>query len=524
MKKTLLLSVGLALTFINGLQAQIGFENLPMPFYKNGSNGAGGFQHGNALFSNTYESTYGSWSGFAVSQGTDAQTSGYGNQYSCIAAEGYNQSVSYMVAYENVYASSKPYIKLSSPSAMQSIRINNSTFAYNSMRDGDVYAKKFGGTSGNDADFFLLSIKGYLQGSQVDSLGFYLADFRFSDNNQDYLINQWTLVDLSAFTSVDSLSFSMSSSDNGDYGMNTPAYFCIDELITNSQTIDFENYDFDYWNGEDLSGGYTESSAHFYNSFTPNAWGGFWSGFAYSQKTDITTAGYTNQFSAIVGEGADNSDIYAVGNGTPGLKFDVAVAQVSMQLTNATYAYLSMQNGDAFAKKFGGIDGTDPDWFLLQIHGFSNNIASGTIDFYLADFRFSDPAQDYMVNTWQNLDLSALGLVDSLSFTLSSSDNGSWGMNTPAYFCLDQITYSDRVENLVKNNYLFYPNPANRNVNINTSGYSHLQISDLSGKIIIEEECKTALQTVDINQLKPGVYVLTLRGGKETITQKLTVE
>jgi hypothetical protein len=51
-----------------------------------------------------------------------------------------------------------------------------------------------------------------------------------------------------------------------------------------------------------------------------------------------------------------------------------------------------------------------------------------------------------------------------------------------------------------------------------------LQISDLSGKIIIEEECKTALQTVDINQLKPGVYVLTLRGAKETITQKLTVE
>ncbi|MEZ4953573.1 MAG: DUF4465 domain-containing protein [Saprospiraceae bacterium] len=32
-----------------------------------------------------------------------------------------------------------------------------------------------------------------------------------------------------------------------------------------------------------------------------------------------------------------------------------------------------------------------------------------------------------------------LGHVDSL-FTLSSSDAGVFGMNTPAYFCLDNLT------------------------------------------------------------------------------------
>ena len=29
--------------------------------------------------------------------------------------------------------------------------------------------------------------------------------------------------------------------------------------------------------------------------------------------------------------------------------------------------------------------------------------------------------------------------VKKLHFSLSSTDNGDWGMNTPAYFCMDDI-------------------------------------------------------------------------------------
>lgn len=105
------------------------------------------------------------------------------------------------------------------------------------MRDGDSFAKQFGGATGNDEDSLVLTIKKYLNGSlSTEKVDFYLADFRFSDNTQDYIVDEWTYVDLSSLGQADSLSFTLSSSDNGQFGMNTPAYFCIDEVITNKTT------------------------------------------------------------------------------------------------------------------------------------------------------------------------------------------------------------------------------------------------------------------------------------------------
>ena len=48
----------------------------------------------------------------------------------------------------------------------------------------------------------------------------------------------------------------------------------------------------------------------------------------------------------------------------------------SVRLTNTTFAALSMRDGDAFAKQFGGVSGDDPDWFLLTIDGLDAGGAS----------------------------------------------------------------------------------------------------------------------------------------------------
>ena len=58
----------------------------------------------------------------------------------------------------------------------------------------------------------------------------YLADFRFGDNSQDYIIDAWTAVNLSSLGQVKTLEFSVSSSDTGDFGINTPTYFAIDNI------------------------------------------------------------------------------------------------------------------------------------------------------------------------------------------------------------------------------------------------------------------------------------------------------
>lgn len=201
-----------------------------------------------------------------------------------------------------------------------------------------------------------------------------------------------------------------------------------------------------YYNGSDGAGGFVSRGVHFSNSFVD--WGGgwvSWSGFAYSNVNDTSTPGYVNQYAAITGTGRGGGGIYAVAyNWMPGdavISLPVATRVWSVAVTNTTYAALSMRDGDAFAKKFGGVSGDDPDWFLLTIIGkdAAGNV-TGSVEVYLADFRFDDPQEDYILWEWRVVDLSGLGEgVKRLEFALSSSDTGPWGMNTPAYFALDDL-------------------------------------------------------------------------------------
>lgn len=176
-----------------------------------------------------------------------------------------------------------------------------------------------------------------------------------------------------------------------------------------------------------------------------------WEGIALSNESDTTTPGFDNQFSAIPGAGQGGSGVYAVAY-TSGFviqaetRFPDAADGVSLAglyVTNTTFAYLSMMNGDDFAKKFGGADGTDPDWFLLTIEALDadGSPTGQTVEVYLADFRSDDPAEDYILDDWTWVDLSSLGPVHGLTFSLTSSDVGNYGMNTPAYFAFDSLLF-----------------------------------------------------------------------------------
>ena len=110
--------------------------------------------------------------------------------------------------------------------------ITNTTYAALSMLNGDSFAKKFGGASGNDPDWFLLTITGKnASGGTTGTVDFYLADYQFENNANDYIVDDWTFVDLTALGDiVKSLEFALSSSDVGQWGMNTPASFAMDSL------------------------------------------------------------------------------------------------------------------------------------------------------------------------------------------------------------------------------------------------------------------------------------------------------
>ena len=225
------------------------------------------------------------------------------------------------------------------------------------------------------------------------------------------------------------------------------AVLCLAATATAAAAVsDFEDLGLNgesFYNGSDGAGGFSDAGVFFINSY--DAAFDAWEGFAYSNTTDMTTAGFANQYSAIAGRGVNASAIYAVafmgyaGN-LPRVIFPQSTRVYGVYVTNTTYAYLSMRDGDVFAKQFGGESGEDPDWFRVTATGRdSAGNVTGTAAFYLADFRFEDPTRDYIVGDWRWMNLAGLGEVASIEFALSSSDAGAFGMNTPAYFALDNL-------------------------------------------------------------------------------------
>ena len=194
------------------------------------------------------------------------------------------------------------------------------------------------------------------------------------------------------------------------------------------------------------SQGFSSAQVGFNNTYTD--FGSFetWAGFAYSNITDNPTPGFGNQYSAWPGGGEGGSSNYAVGfyddfaSVAPTITFNVEKAVIGMDVTNTTYAALTMLNGDSFSKKFGGASGDDPDFFTLHITGRDAlGDVTGVVDFDLADYRFVDNEQDYIVDAWTFVDLTALGAVKSLELSFSSSDVGSFGINTPVYVAVDNV-------------------------------------------------------------------------------------
>ncbi len=97
-------------------------------------------------------------------------------------------------------------------------------------------------------------------------------------------------------------------------------------------------------------------------------------------------------------------------------------------VTNSAWGYYGVKNGSGFNKAF-----TESDWCKLYIRGVRNGVVTGTVEVYLAN-------GTQILNTWKHVDLDPLGdAVDMIYFQMSSSDTGQWGMNNPAFFCIDRL-------------------------------------------------------------------------------------
>ncbi len=215
--------------------------------------------------------------------------------------------------------------------------------------------------------------------------------------------------------------------------------------LKTTYTIDFEDVSIPSKGYLDsIHGGLITQGFTFQNEFydeTYKAW--YWyKGFALSNVVNDTTAGYLNTYATFAGKGADVSKNYLISdniNGNSGVKLPSNIQLVSLAITNSTYAALSMKKGDSMSRKF---TGKNKDFLKVWIRGYTSGKVKDSVDVYLANFQYADSSQNFIQKDWKIVNLSTLVSVDSLSFRMQSSDNGLGGMNTPAYFTIDNIKFT----------------------------------------------------------------------------------
>ena len=174
---------------------------------------------------------------------------------------------------------------------------------------------------------------------------------------------------------------------------------------------------------------------------------GMGEGFTYTSCTNDTLAGSSN-LSAITKAGVKTNTYFTAYTG--GLEWGLP-AEISFKdgkaynakecyVTNCVSAYLAIK--DQNPGPMGQVkEWTAQDKFTLTIKGFNGQDETGTVEFLLADGL-------NIVNTWQKVDLTKLGKVTKIQFSLTSTDmitydGTTYYANTPLYFCLDQLTVTE---------------------------------------------------------------------------------
>ena len=383
--------------------------------------------------------SYDWWGGIALSQRTGTEMENLDDQYNNIVGTGANGSQTFAVIYGDLFTID---VNVDGGALINSMYVANSAYTMQTVLVGDGYSAKFQ----NDGDHIYLNIEATKADGTTMTQVVKLAEFT---TELSYL-EGWTKIDLSGFgNDVTMLTFTFDAHNSG-----IPLYACIDniEVVTDVEgPATFENLALDdesFWNGTDdtgsfVSGGYRFENGHQVYDYGEGVIFHYCYGFYYTNRTATTYTGdaVNEQYNSAVGHGAEGSSNYATYN--LNLSDDPKGVDVlgepqvisGCYLTNNAYAYLSMKNGENYTKQF-----QQGDWFKLTVTGFdAEGAETGTVDFYLADLRSENEADHYILDEWRWCDLTSLGAVKRLEFNMSSTDNSDWGMNTPAYFCMDNL-------------------------------------------------------------------------------------
>ncbi len=241
-----------------------------------------------------------------------------------------------------------------------------------------------------------------------------------SDNNEDRTTVAVVTFEGAAWTPY--VAATVGKTYTGDVA--TENYVWTDAATSLSSTPIFTDYG---ESGKFFGGGWIVSS---YNSKDLAAYG------SYSYDLYVYNA---ENADAVKGGGHNGSDNFLVGFGNadetrdnrPTLEFaDGKARTVKGCYVNSTCYILNiMRNGNDFSPALG-----DEDEVFICATGYdAAGAETGKVSLSFAK-------KDKMIDTWTAWDLSSLGEVTKIRFSISGGPENEYGMTTPTYYAIDDVT------------------------------------------------------------------------------------
>ena len=183
-----------------------------------------------------------------------------------------------------------------------------------------------------------------------------------------------------------------------------------------------------------------------------------------------------------------------------------------MYLTNSPYPYYTNIYGDDFANPLTN----EGDFFKVTAYGVKADNSVETAEFMLAEFKNGTLKQ---ATEWTWWDLSSLGTIKEVYFTMESSDTGQWGMNTPAYFCIDRIMASNPVPSGIEESQatlntteIYY---AANNIYVTATGATVVKVYSINGVEVLSQMVDEGTSIISSATLPNGIYIV--KAGEKAI-------
>lgn len=233
-------------------------------------------------------------------------------------------------------------------------------------------------------------------------------------------------------------------------------------LYANYSGVKYTQYEYSYSRGETFTCGLNSTSGLNFSSggialsqwnimSNPSGQTGDW-WYSYLNQCSVYNTASTDGLNQ--GAGAAGSNTFGIVYGyvdfynskwmsKPYFTFSSPKNVVSMYVCNSSYVYGVIKNGNKFGAQ-GSADSLEKakGWFKIAATGYDRNgKAVKTVEKYICDYRDSANPQIPVSTTWEEWTLGLENVV-KVEFNFEGSDvDPQYGLNTPAYICIDNITF-----------------------------------------------------------------------------------